>query len=283
MTGSATVTRSWAPIRIVVILAASAAVVAALARPPLPHGARLLVLSIVAAVAAWSARSALLLLGARKGRLVVATDAPTHRLTFATVPIAVGALALGAAMAYAPVPDEVAIVVTGALAAVSGAFASHVRDTRAKGPRATSRAAWLLLDTALPAGLIAACVSVAVGTARLHALATIPATEIARHLAATTFAYAVFLGLGGFLKAYGEQSAGLVVVAKSTRSVPGPIVCGGVLGVALLFIGPRVLPALPLADVLLLKACAGVAVGGTLSLLGALQGARAASLGLRRA
>jgi hypothetical protein len=51
--------------------------------------------------------------------------------------------------------------------------------------------------------------------------------------------------------------------------------------VVLIFVGPRVLPSMALDDVIALKACAGLVVGGTLSLLGALQGARAASLGRR--
>lgn len=274
---------TWAPVRVVLLLAVAASIVAALSRPPLSQEARLFVLLVVASVAAWSARSALLLMRARKGLLVVQPEAPKHRLALATFPAAVAGLALGGAVAFAPIPDVVAIVAVAVAGALGAAALSHVRDPRAKGPRATSRIAWLLVDTALPAGVIAALVSVALGVARLHGASAVGGTEIARHLAATTFAYAFFLGLGGFLKAYGEQTSGLVVVEKSSRSVPGPIATGGILGVLLIFIGPRVLPALALDDVLVLKACAGLVVGGGLSLLGAMQGARAASLGLKRA
>lgn len=272
-----------APVRVVVLLGICAGIVAALARPPLTQEARVFVLLVVASVAAWSARSALLLMRARKGLLVVEASAATHRLALATLPAAAAGLALGGALAFAPVPDAIAVVVGGVAGALIGVVLSNARDARAKGPRTTSRVAWLLVDTALPAGVIAALVSTALGVARLHGASEVGGTEIARHLAATTFAYSFFLGLGGFLKAYGEQTSGIVVVEKWTRSVPGPIATGGILGVVLIFVGPRVLPSLALQDVLVLKACAGLIVGGGLSLLGAMQGARAASLGLKRA
>lgn len=269
-------------VRVVVLLAICAGIVASLARPPLDQDARWFVLLVVAGVAAWSARSALLLMGARKGLLVVDASAPKHRLGLATLPASIAGLAIGALVALTPVVDQVAIVVTGIACALVGVALSRMRDAKAKGPRKTSRIAWLVVDTALPAGIIAALVSTALGLSRWHAMDAVGGTEIARHLAATTFAYSFFLGLGGFLKAYGEQTSGLVVVEKSSASVPGPIVAGGILGVVLIFVGPRVLPALPLQDVLVLKACVGLVVGGTLSLLGALQGARAASVGLKR-
>lgn len=268
----------WASLRFVVVLGVCAVVVASLARPPLDADARLFVLIVVASVAAWSARSGLLLLAARKDYVVLDTGAPTHRLAITAASAALLAAGAGAATSASPLDDRAAIVAVGVAGALIGALLSR-RDARPKGPRTTSRLAWLLVDTALPAGIIAALVSVAVGTARLHALDVVGPTETARHLAATTFAYAVFLGLGGFAKAFGEKKSGLVVVHAKQTSSPGPILVGGVAGVLLIFVGPRVLPTLPLADVLVLKATVGLVVGGALSLLGALQGARAAEHG----
>lgn len=265
----------WAALRFVVIFGVLAALVAALARPPLLPEARWFVLVVIAGVAAWSTRSGLLLLAARKQRLVLDTGAPTHRLAVASGTAALLGLGLGALLSLSAIPDRSAIVVVGVGGALCGALLSR-RDRRAKGPRVTSRLAWLLFDTALPAGIIAALVSVAIGTARLHALDVVGPTEIARHLAATTFAYAIFLGLGGFAKAFGEKKGGLVIVHAKQTSSPGPILVGGVAGVLLIFLGPRLLPSLPLVEVLVLKAGVGLLMGGALSLLGALQGARAA-------
>jgi hypothetical protein len=104
----------------------------------------------------------------------------------------------------------------------------------------------------------------------------------ARHIGGTTFLYAVLLGFGGFLKTYSEQNAGLVVVEKLTRAVPGPILTGGVIGVGIVLAGPWLLPDLPLVTLLGVKGACGFLIGGALSALGALQGARAASLGLTR-
>jgi hypothetical protein len=241
------------------------------------------VLAVVAAVAAWTARAGLLLSAARKGRIVVDGAAPTYRLASAGGIAALMALFLAVAMAWSLVPDAAAIVIAGTAGASCGALLSR-RDARPKGPRTTSPRAWLVVDTALPAGTLAALVSIAVGSGRLHAQGVVAPMETARHLAATTFAYALFLGLGGFAKAFSEKASGLVVVSASTKGrapSPGPLLAGGVTGVLFLFIGPRVLPTLPLVDVLALKAVAGLLIGGALSYLGALQGAYSAEHGRR--
>lgn len=265
----------WPILRSVVVLGLCSAIVAALARPPLAPDARLLVLAVIASVAAWSARSSLLLLAARKQRLHVDASAPTHRLSVAAGAAALPALATGVLVWWSPLNDRAAIVLVGTLGALIGALLSR-GDQRPKGPRKTLRISWLLLDTALPAGMIAALVSTAIGVARLHALATVSPAEIARHLAATTFAYAVLLGLAGYAKGFGEKKSGLVIVHAMRGRSPGPIVVGGIAGVLLIFVGPHVLPALSFGNVLVLKATVGMLGGGALSLLGALQGARAA-------
>ena len=173
------------------------------------------------------------------------------------------------------------VLCAGLLGAAVGSLLA-LTDKRPKGPRATTLFAWLVLDTALPAGVVAALAGVCIAFLRLHAKDVVTPGELARHLGATTFLYALFMGLGGFFKAYGEQSSGLVVVKKTDGNVPSPLVVGGTIAIAfLLFIG-RVVPPLPLVDVLVIKGTAGLFLGGGFSLLGAIQGARAASLGLKR-
>ncbi len=268
--------------RVLGSLAVMSLLLAALARPPLPGVARVVVVLVVAALAALSARSSLLLIAARRGLLVVQEGAPRHRLLLVSVPAAAAGAVLGAPLLVLPaVHARFEVLVAGLLGALAGAGLA-LADDRPKGPRPTTRFSWLVLDTALPAGIVAASVGVCVAFLRLRNLDVVTPGELARHLGMTTFAYALLLGLAGFFKAYGEQSAGLVVVEKTAASLPGPVLAGAALGVTLLFAVPHLAPALPLRDALILKAAVGLVVGGGLSLLGALQGARAASLGLKR-
>ena len=277
-----TVKLPYGAARVVLLIVVTSAILAGLARPPLPDAARTFVILVLAGVAALSARSSLLLLAARRGLLVVDAAAPRHRLLFASAPAALASAALALPLTLAPAEHaRFAVLCAGVLGALVGA-ALATRDRRPKGPRPTSTSAWLVLDTALPAGVVAGLVGVTFGFLRLHALDVVQPGELARHLAGTTFAYALFVGLGGFYKAYGEQSAGLVVVTKLERAVPGPVLVGGVLGIALLIVVARAVPPLALKDALVVKAAVGFVAGATLSLLGALQGARAASLGIKR-
>ena len=267
--------------RVFLSLALGTLAVAAVAKPPLDDDARAVVILVVAAVAGLSARSSLLLLSARRGFLVVDAGAPQHRLLFVSGPAALLGVVLAVPLYFLGDAHPRFEVLLAGLFGAAGGVILALADRKPKGPRATSLFAWVVVDTALPAGVVAACAGVCIAFLRLHAKDVVTAGELARHLGATTFFYALLLGLGGFFKTYGEQTAGLVVVAKSDHRVPGPVVVGGTLGVLLLVVVSRFVPALPLLDVLVIKAAAGVVVGGGLSLLGAIQGARAASLGLR--
>lgn len=242
---------------------------------------------VVAAVSAWSARSGLLLLAARQGSLVVEDGARVHRLWMATLPAAVVAAALGGLTLVVPAGHtRFSVLVSGLLGVVVGAALS-ARDTRPRSARRTTRFRWLVVDTALPAGLIAAALGVSVAFLRLHSEAQVTPGILGRHLGATTVLYAVLLGLGGFAKAWSEQTAKLVVLPDheraTTPNAPGPLFVGVALGVAFIVVVPWVAPPLPLDVVLALKGALGMLLGGGLSLLGAVRGARAATLGKRRA
>lgn len=261
--------------RIVTVLAAGVVVVAASARPPLPAVPRAVLVLAIAFVAAWSARSALLLLAARRGVLVVERGAPTHRLSRACAGAGLVAVALAAPLLALPLAwARTPLLAAGALGIGAGALLARRRDHLPKGPRPTTKMAWLLVDTALPAAVLAALLGVSVAFLRLHDVGEVSPGALGRHLGGTVFLYALFLGLGGVAKAHGERAAGLVLVDDVTLRAPGPVSAGGLLGLALLFAVPALAPAVPLETVLVVKAAVGFLVGGALSFLGALQGCR---------
>jgi hypothetical protein len=267
-------------IRVLASLALAILAVAAAAKPPLPDEARVVAVVVIAAVAALSSRSSLLLVAARKGSLTVDASAPKHRLLLETVPAALLGALLAAPLAMLPaVHARFEVLVAGVVGALSGVALAAARDKKPKAARTSTTFTWLVVDTALPAGVVATCFGVCLAFLRLHSKDVVEPGELARHLAGTLFVYAALLGLGGFFKAYGELSAGLVVVDTAKlphAAVPGPVVVGGVLGLAALFAIPPLAPSLALDDVLAIKAVAGLVVGGGCSLLGAIRGARAA-------
>ena len=270
-------------VRILCSAAVSSAVLAALAKPPLPEAARDVVVLVLGTVAAMATRSSLLLLAARRGLLVVDAGAPSrHRLLAASVLAgAVGCAVAALLLAFPADYARAQAFVAGRIGAVVGT-ALATRDAKPKAPRTTTPFRWLVLDTALPSGVIAGLLGTCIAFLRLHSDDVVAAGDLARHLGTTTFLYAFFLGLGGFFKAYGEQTAGLVVVEKTKWNVPNPLFVGGVVGVALLLVVARFVPPLPLATAIVVKASVSLVMGATLSLLGAIQGAKAASLGLKR-
>lgn len=266
---------TWALVRASVVLVLVPVLAALVARPPVP-GLPYVVAGL-GAVLGFAGRSALFVLFVRRGLVKSTAGARPHGLLLGNL---VGAL-LGAAAAL---PFALALegftraaIVGGGVAALLPAAALALRATRAeRGPRTVSLAVWLLRDTALPAGLLAAVAGAGAVWVRLHAFDVVPPGELARHLGGTTYLYAILLGIGGFLKASAEIKGGLVVTAVPQRSTPGPLLLGAALGTALLLSAP-LLPALPFATVLWLKVALGLIGGGGLSLLGALQGARAAA------
>lgn len=260
------------------VLVLGLVVLVAGAAPPMPAGGGG-ALVIVGAIAAWATRSTLFLAAVRRGRVSVVPSGRVHHLGRLAARAAVLSAAAALPLILTP-PDHVrgALLAAGALG-ITLAAALDRRDRAPRMPRSTSRAAWLVADTALPAGALAAALGVCVATLNLHARAPVQPETLARHMAGSTFVYALLLGLGGFSKAWTEQRSGLVRVAPTSARVPGPIVTGLALGVGELFLVPVLVGPLPLESVLALKAMVGFCVGGGLCLLGALRGARAASGG----
>jgi hypothetical protein len=263
--------------RLLLFLLLGVVAIAASARPPIAEDARRFALLVLAAVGGWTARSGLLLLAARKGALRVERGAPTHRLVRAAGLAALVGVAAAAPLLVAPARFTVAALIAAGLVGIGAGVLLAGRDTRTKGPRNASRFSWLVLDTALPAGALAALVGLAVALLRLPEAELVPPGALGRHLGGTVFLYAILLGLGGFAKGFGEKKAGLVLVAPLAVSAPGPVVVGGLLGLALLFGVPLFSPPLALATVIAWKGAGGFLLGGLLSLLGALAGARRAA------
>lgn len=260
----------------------------AAARPEVVAGA----LSALGLLVGLGARSGLYLAAARRGQVRLDDGAPPHRLwRLAPLSVVVGLLsaapvaALGAFAALKGAPRTGLVV--GAVCVTLLGFKASVhlveRDlARPVRPRRTSLTAWLLADTVLPAASAAAAVGAGIGWLRLGALDAVPPSELSRHLAVTLFLYAALLGPAGALKAGRERLAGLVEAPVPARSLPGPVVVGGTLGVLVLALGPRLLPAMAPGDVIVMKAVLGGLVGGGLCLLGAWRGARVTEAELRR-
>ncbi|MCC7071057.1 MAG: hypothetical protein IT383_07035 [Deltaproteobacteria bacterium] len=257
-----------------IILLALPLLAALIARPPVP--ALPLVLGGLGLVLGYVARSAMLLVLVRRGAVAVAPDGGARSALLGNLAAGVLGAALAAPFAIALEGYARAAIFLGGVAAMFPAAAIVLRDLRhARATRAASTLRWLLLWHALPSGLLAAGAGAGALWLRLHALDVVPPGELARHFGGTTCLYALLLGLGGVVKGYAEVRHRLVVVTLPLRPMPGPILPGVALGVALLLLAP-LMPPLPFGTVLALKVALGVVVGGALSALGALRGAREA-------
>lgn len=138
--------------------------------------------------------------------------------------------------------------------------------------RSDSLTAWLVFDTALPAGLLAAALAAGIAWLRLGHLDWVPASTLSRHLGATLLLYSFLLGPGAAIKVGRERLSGLVKAPETERILPGPIIAGGVCSLLLLVLGPRLLPTLAFSDVLLLKITFSGCFGACLAYLGARRG-----------
>ncbi len=261
-------------LRAVSILLALPVLAALVTRPPVP--ALPVALGGLGLVLGYVTRSALRVALVRRGMITIAPtgDARTTLLSG----LVAGALGAGVAAPFAVALEgyaSFAIALGGAAAMVPGAAIALREVGAVRTTRALGFWRWLLLWHALPSGLLAAGAGTCALWLRLHALDVVPPGELARHLGGTTCLYALLLGLGGAVKGYAEVHHRVVAVQLPARATPGPLVPGLALGVALLLAAP-LLPTLPFASVLALKVALGVVVGGALSALGALRGARAA-------
>ncbi len=243
---------------------------------------------LVAAVMLWGGisvagtRSALLLGGARKGTAVMGSAAPAHRLwRGGALGLLVGA-ALGGALAAAAsvvlVPTTWAqwatlLSLTSVLAFALGAALAARALSRPRAPRSSTLLRWILFDTALPVGVIAALAGVVIVRLRYGGLEQVSAVDAARHLAVTLLLYGVLLGLGGGLKTAREKLAGLVEAPAPAFEAPGAVVSGAALGIVVLVVLPRALAHIDVGALVVTKAALGLVVGTALCALGALRGA----------
>lgn len=230
-------------------------------------------------------RTSLYLAGARAGAVPLDPSSPPHHLwRFLPGSIALGlvlmlpALGLYVTARYIGVPQE-GVVAGAVLVVLVSGVATRKRVTRdlarAQSPRHTTLFRWIVLDTALPAGILAAFVGTGIGWIRLGQLEEITPSQLSRHLAVNIFVYAFFLGLAGALKTGRERLSGLVIAPRIEGDSPGPLGVGGFLGVLVLAGGPTLFPSCSPTVMLAIKALLGFLVGGVLCGLGAWNGAKA--------
>ena len=272
---SVTTTKPW---RVIAIWSVLSLVMAALAHArPEDAPTRGLGMSVLlwCAVVAVGTRTSSLLLSARAGAVVVTPTAKPHRLWMLAPASIVLALVIAfpfAAIAHRRGHAGFALAVGGVVCALVFGLAFNDGKTP-RAPRVTSSWAWCVFDTALPAALLAASAGVVVAIQRAHGTLLLPG-ELSRHLGASIAVYALLLGVGGHLKTRSERRAGLVVTTWPTGTWPTSLVVGGVLAVLCVGVGPYVFPSVNGPTLVVTKALVGFCVGGLLSLLGALGGAR---------
>lgn len=235
------------------------------------------------ALCATTTRSALLLGRARQGAAAVTKDAPPHRLwrggALALVAGAVLGAALGGAASLFVAPStwlgwSALFVGVSALAFSTGAMLAARALRRPRSQRSTTLVAWVLVDTALPAGVLASLVGLVIVRLRYGALEHVSGVELSRHLAVSLLLYGVLLGLAGGLKTAREKRAGLVDAPAPSFDPPGAIVTGATLGLVVLVVGPRALDGVVPETLMATKAALGLVAGTALCALGALKGAR---------
>lgn len=235
------------------------------------------------ALTAATTRSALLLGGARKGAATVDQSAPPHRLWRGGVlALVVGALlgaAVGGAASLLERPTSwlgwgALFVGTTALAFPAGVVLGQRALRRPRSPRSSTTLAWILLDTALPAGALAALAGALVVGLRYGSEPTVSGVEVSRHLALSLLLYGALLGVAGGLKTAREKLAKLVDAPAPSLEPPGAIATGATLGLVVLVVGPRVLGEVPTEVLVFSKAALGLMAGTGLCALGALRGAR---------
>lgn len=226
----------------------------------------------------------------KSGALVDAGSPVRHRIApLLPVAIVVGALAgsfYGGALVGANQllsPRWALIVVCPVLTpplvlAALRLFSSDLNVRRS--PRTTTIPRWVLLDTALPAAFICAPFSAGFAWLRLRPPASanaevlIDAVSISRHFALTFVIWGLCVGTAAFMKVRRERVSALVDAPIATAVAPSPAALGGILAICLLVIGPRVLDAHTLHEVVVAKGVLGFVLGGLISAFGALRGAR---------
>ena len=249
-------------------------------------------LLIGAALAGMGAQSALFLGLARRGGVTLTPNAAPYRLWRLAPGAALRGLAggmpgiilggLGSSFGF-----PLAGLLVGGGLVILGAFWMLWRKLKQDvelswSPRDASLHGWLVWDTAIPAGLLAAILAAGIAWLRLSHLQWVHGATLARHLGATLLLYSFLLGPASALKVGRERLSGMVKAPESKGELPGPILTGGVCSLLMLVLGPRFMPGLVFADALTLKVVFSAIFGCALAYLGALRGSKAHQYGGRR-
>jgi hypothetical protein len=228
-----------------------------------------IVLAALGAVSAFSTRSGLFLLSARLGFINLApTGQRRHRLLSRALPSALAGAMIGVACAQpaslfaaSPMAQTAVLFLVGCCGVAIGTLLHRLDANRPTAPRPSTRLSYVALDTALPSAVVACAMGLLIAGLRWTDNEMVSPGSLARHLGGSTVLYALLLGTGAFLKTFSETRAGLVTVDPSPHALPGPILTGASLAVAILLLVPWLLPPLALHEVLVLKGVAGFVLG----------------------
>ncbi|MFZ9887924.1 MAG: hypothetical protein ACO3JL_10520 [Myxococcota bacterium] len=237
--------------------------------------------SLSGMLACSSARSSALLRAASAGELRISDDGTRFSWWGRAAPsLAVGAT-LGSVAAFALGATFVTITPsllfllffsTSAVSSLCGLALSR-RDLRLIWRRReTTMAAWVWLDTALPAGVFAAGFAVVLAQLRFP-VGPVAVGDAARHAAGTVLLYGVLLGVPAAMKTARESRAGLVQATTSHLVKFSPVAFSGTVGLLTLIIVPQVVDAIDASTFAVAKGALGLGIGTVAAALGALRGA----------
>lgn len=227
-----------------------------------------------------SARSTALLRAASMGELRIANDGVRFTLWRGAPPsLALGAvLGVGQALALwyllgalTPLIGFLFFFTTTGTAALCGLALGRRDRALTWRRRETTVAAWVWLDTAMPAGVFAAGFA-AVLTQLRFPVGVVPADEAARHTAITMLLYGVLLGLPAAMKTVREGRAGLVQAMRSQTVRLSPIAFSGTVGLIALLVVPRLVETVGATTFVVAKGALGLLTGTVAAALGALRG-----------
>ncbi len=218
------------------------------------------------------ARTSVVLAGLRRGRILIDDHHGLHRhLPASVLGLVAGLICAVTAVAVGmlwPMRPSVVVAVAGAVAIVAAVVwpmpvAMKSRDRRP----------WpWLLEGALQAAGVAACIGGVVAVARFGGVDVVKPGELSRTMAGTLLCDGL-LGVGGFARAAVERSRGLVRVSSTILpSAPGPVMVALGLAAMTILVGPELLPTLSGTSAVVLKVVVGAVVGGVLHLCGGLRG-----------
>jgi hypothetical protein len=266
---------------VVAIVASWSAVVVLLSLFAAPHEAvvlssswRIATAVVFAACMAVGTSTARLSSAARAGRVVVDAVAPQWHPVLRAWGQGLVAAVLVIAVCFATRPTSWhALVVAGFVGVAVGAVVRVPVRASAK-----HRTAWRwVLEGAVPTAVVAAGLGVVVAATRFGFGGDHAAGAVSRALAGT-FVFDALLAIGGFSRAFSEAKSGLVVSdVTALPAAPSPLLAALGVSAAVVLVGPVVLPTLSGSTVIAVKALGGAFVGGALSLIGAVRGARAAA------